>query len=201
MEGMLVRKWSSTSTRPALSTAMPSSSRPRPLVYGRRPVATSTTLVSMVSASPPLLGSMVTLTPLSVTSVPVTLVLSLKLMPCFWRVRWKVLMSSASMPGQRESMNSTTVTSDPRRDQTEAISRPMTPPPTTIIFSGMDSSSRQPVESTMRFFSLSTGQGGRGVGSDPVAMTMFLALTVWLPPSASATETSLALMILPQPLT
>mmetsp|Transcript_8134 Transcript_8134/g.20721 ORF Transcript_8134/g.20721 Transcript_8134/m.20721 type:complete len:280 (+) Transcript_8134:513-1352(+) len=201
IEGTWVRKCSSTSTRPCLSSARPMSSSPRPLVNGRRPVATSTTSVSMVSASPPEAGSMVTLTPLSETSVPVTLVFILKLRPCFLRTRSKPLMSSLSMPGQSESMNSTTVTSAPRRLQTEAISRPITPPPTTTMLLGTLSRSSTPVESTMRRLSLSTGQGGSGVGSDPVAMRMFFALTLWLPPPFRETATSLAPMILPQPLT
>ena len=49
--------------------------------------------------------------------------------------------------------------------------------------------------------SSSMGMFGRGVTSDPVAMMMFLPLTVWLPPSSKATSTSLGPLKLPQPLT
>mmetsp|Transcript_41442 Transcript_41442/g.129795 ORF Transcript_41442/g.129795 Transcript_41442/m.129795 type:complete len:225 (-) Transcript_41442:644-1318(-) len=192
--GTLVRKWSSTSMRPRRSVSMPRFSRPRFSVKGLRPVATSTTSASKVSASPPLEGSMVSVTPASVTSEEVTLVLSLNFMPCFLRMLWNFLATSLSMPGVMRSRNSTTVTSLPRRRQTLPISRPMTPAPTTTIFSGTDSSSSAPVESTIFLPALSTGTGGSGVTSEPVAIMMFFVLSVWLPPSLSATSTVVALL-------
>ena len=57
-----------------------------------------------------------------------TLVLNLNFMPCFLRILVKFLTVSLSMPGVMASRNSTTVTSVPRRRQTDPISRPITPP-------------------------------------------------------------------------
>lgn len=70
-------------------------------------------------------------------------------------------------------MNSMTVTLDPRRDQTDPISRPMTPPPMTARDLGIDEMSSAPVESTILPVALSTGTGGRGVTSDPFVVTIF----------------------------
>lgn len=54
---------------------------------------------------------------------PVTLVFSLNLNPCFWRIRWKFLEISMSIPiPPTWPMNSTAVTSAPRRCQTEPCS-------------------------------------------------------------------------------
>lgn len=54
---------------------------------------------------------------------PVTLVFSLNLSPCFWRIRWKFLEISMSIPiPPTWPMNSTAVTSAPRRCQTEPCS-------------------------------------------------------------------------------
>lgn len=47
----------------------------------------------------------------------------------------------------------------------------------------------------------SMGTPDRGVTSEPVAMMMFLALIVLLPPLARLTSTSFALFSVPQPLT
>ncbi len=77
------------------------------------------------------------------------------------------------MPGRMPSRNSTTVTSAPRRRQTEPSSSPITPPPITTIDFGTSASSSAPVEVTMRVSSTSTPFSG--VDSDPVAMTMFFA--------------------------
>mmetsp|Transcript_16340 Transcript_16340/g.55499 ORF Transcript_16340/g.55499 Transcript_16340/m.55499 type:complete len:213 (+) Transcript_16340:599-1237(+) len=185
--GTFVWKCSSTCTRPRRSISMPSSSRPMPFVTGRRPVATSTTSAEMVWASPPAAGSTVSTTPSAVTSEDVTLVLRVNLSPCFLSVRWNCLPISWSIVGTMRSRNSTTSTSVPRRFHTEPISRPMTPPPTTTIFLGISVSSSAPVESTMRLPALSTGHGGRGMGSEPVAMTILSDSTVCEPPSRSST--------------
>jgi hypothetical protein len=77
------------------------------------------------------------------------------------------------MPGVMRSRNSTTVTLAPRRRQTEPSSSPITPAPITIRLLGTSAMDRAPVESTMRL--LSTVTPGRPEGSEPVAMTMFLA--------------------------
>mmetsp|Transcript_40456 Transcript_40456/g.103609 ORF Transcript_40456/g.103609 Transcript_40456/m.103609 type:complete len:252 (-) Transcript_40456:435-1190(-) len=197
--GTLVRKWSSTGIVPRLLRVMPSSSRPRPDVKGRRPVATSTASASSTSGSPPFTGSIVTLTlPSDCTSELVTLVLSLNFMPCFCSSRWNTLRTSPSMGGTILSKNSMTVISDPRRPHTDAISRPMMPPPMTTIFSGIFFREMAPVEETM--VSSSTGEPGSGVTSEPVAMMTFLVGMVLVLPSSAVTSTSVPLFNLPHPL-
>mmetsp|Transcript_9917 Transcript_9917/g.28159 ORF Transcript_9917/g.28159 Transcript_9917/m.28159 type:complete len:229 (-) Transcript_9917:481-1167(-) len=200
MEGTLVAKCSSTTTRPRRSVSMPSSSRPRPPVNGRRPMETRHTSVSSSSVLPFLTFSRESLTPSPVTSEPATLVPSLNFMPCFLQICWNFLAISVSTPGKIRSRNSTTVTSAPRRRQTEPISRPITPAPTTTIFLGTSLSSRAPVESTMRPPALSTGTGGSGVDSEPVAIKMFFDSTSWAPPSTRSTDTEFGPVILPWPL-
>mmetsp|Transcript_960 Transcript_960/g.3099 ORF Transcript_960/g.3099 Transcript_960/m.3099 type:complete len:330 (-) Transcript_960:153-1142(-) len=198
--GTLVLKSCSMMTRPALSCSTPASFRPRPSVYGRRPVATSTTSTSMVSGSPPALGSMVSFTPSGPGTAPVTLVLYLNLKPCFFSVRSKVVRIWESRLGTMPSVNSTTVTCAPRRLHTEPISRPMTPPPMTTIFLGTSFRLSAPVELTI--FSSSIVMPGRSVCVEPVARSTFLVVSVSLPPSASATSTVSPLPAsLPQPLT
>src|SRR3546814_14646293 len=95
---------------------------------------------------------------------PVTLVDSLNFRPCLPRMRWVCLPISASMVGRMRSRNSTTVTSAPRRDHTEPISRPMTPAPITTMLPGSFSSASAPVEVTICFSSVATP--GRGPDSD-----------------------------------
>src|SRR6185437_598293 len=55
-------------------------------------------------------------------------------------MRWNVLEISRSMPGVTRSRNSTTVTSAPKRPQTEPNSSPITPAPTTRSFFGTEES-------------------------------------------------------------
>ncbi len=172
---------------PRLSTSIPTVSSPRPSVYGRRPMQTSTTSASSTSSEPPLAASVVTLSLVLSFSMPVTLRDSLKLMPCFSNRRLACLETSPSMPGSARSRNSTTVTSAPRRRQTEPSSSPITPAPMTISFLGTSLSSRAPVEETMRSSSISTP--GSGVTSEPVAMTMFLAESSVSLPSSPVTIT------------
>mmetsp|Transcript_16341 Transcript_16341/g.46920 ORF Transcript_16341/g.46920 Transcript_16341/m.46920 type:complete len:222 (-) Transcript_16341:499-1164(-) len=179
---------------------MPRASSPSPSVYGLRPVATRTTSYLASFSLPPALASVLTTTPSSSTLLSITLVLSWNLNPCFLSVVWNFLVTSTSIEGQRRSMNSMTVTSVPRRDQTLPISRPMTPPPTTAMVLGMEAISRAPVESTILPAALSTGTGGRGVTSDPVARTTFLVSSDSVPPSLSSTETPLGPVREPFPL-
>mmetsp|Transcript_19345 Transcript_19345/g.60242 ORF Transcript_19345/g.60242 Transcript_19345/m.60242 type:complete len:228 (-) Transcript_19345:414-1097(-) len=197
--GTLVAKWSSTSTMPRGPILTPASSSPRPAVNGLRPIATSTMSASSTSCSPFLTDSTVSFAPSPTRSPFTTLVPILNFMPCLLSVRWNVLAISSSMPGVTRSRNSTTVTSAPSLRQTEPISRPITPAPITIIFLGTFLSERQPVDETIT--SSSTGTGGSGVGTEPVAITMFLVLiTPATLPSRSVTCTSPALRILPLPL-
>mmetsp|Transcript_21416 Transcript_21416/g.50785 ORF Transcript_21416/g.50785 Transcript_21416/m.50785 type:complete len:225 (+) Transcript_21416:572-1246(+) len=199
MPGTLVVKWSSTSTMPRAPTLMPTFSRPSPSVKGTRPVASSTMSASIVTASPPLTGSTVSVAPpAGLSAAPMTLVDILNFMPCFLSTLWKVVAISESRPGVMWSRNSTTVTSVPSRRQTEPISRPMTPAPMTIIFLGISFRSSAPVEVVMIFSS--TGTPGSEAGTEPVAMTMFLVSRVWTSPSRPLTLTAPALRISPVPL-
>ena len=59
------------------------------------------------------------------------------------------LVPHRTIGGTILSMNSTTVISAPRRPQTEAISRPMMPPPMTTIFSGTALREMAPVDDTI----------------------------------------------------
>ena len=72
------------------------------------------------------------------------------------------------------------------------------PAPTTISFFGTAGSDRAPVESMT--LPSSNATPGSGVGSDPVAMTMFLASRVWTAPLAAVTSTLPLPTILPLPL-
>jgi hypothetical protein len=60
--------------------------------------------------------------------------------------------------------------------------------------------SRAPVEVTTYSSSISRSPAGRVDGSEPVAMIVFSALTIWLPPSLRSTAISVAELNLPQPL-
>jgi len=131
-----VWKWWSTLMRPTLSVSMPNSSKPKFFVNGRRPVLTSTTSASSTDESPPADGCTVSLTPSAVTSVPVTFVLNMNFIFCFFKIFMNICDTSLSIDGVIVSRNSTTVTSEPNRLHTEPISRPMTPPPMTTIFFG-----------------------------------------------------------------
>ncbi len=102
------------------------------------------------------------------------------------------------MPGKAPSMNSTTVTLAPSRRQTEPSSRPMTPAPTTSRSFGTDGSDSAPVEDTMRFSSMSMPL--RRATSEPVAMTIDLASSVCVLPSASFTSTLPAAAMRPAPI-
>ena len=120
-------------------------------------------------------------------------------MPCFLRSFCALLAISVSMPGPPIwPRNSTTVTFVPRRDQTEAISRPMIPPPMTSMVSGIFSRAMAPVLVMTRFSS--TSRPGKGVASEPVAMRKFLPLTLVSPPSLRAILTSFSLTKEPAPL-
>lgn len=103
------------------------------------------------------------------------------LKPCFSKMRLKLRETSLSMVGVILSRYSITSISVPKRPQTEAISRPITPAPMTIIFFGTLVSSSAPVEETTTFSSISTF--GKLTTLDPVAMMKFLAEYFW--PSTS----------------
>ena len=159
---------------------------------------TSTISACRVSAAPPLAGSTVKVTPESVVSALVTLEPSLNLIPCLASERWNCRVISSSTPGVMRSRNSTTVTSDPSRRQTEPSSSPMMPAPTTMRCFGTSASSSAPVDDTI-FFS-STATPGRGMTSEPEAIRMFLADSVSLTaPSSPSTTTEPAFSMRPVP--
>ena len=81
---------------------------------------------------------------------------------------------SRSVPGMSPSLNSTTDTADPSASYTQAISRPMMPPPTTSSRLPSSGNSSAPVESMMRG---SSGNPGRRTDSDPAAMMHCLKST------------------------
>ncbi len=56
----------------------------------------------------------------------------------------------------------------------EAISTPMYPPPTTIIFSGIVSKAKAPVEESTVFSS--KGKNGNGIETEPVAKIILRAM-------------------------
>ena len=150
-----------------------------------------------MAAPSPAAGSMVTLWPAPFLATPVTLLESLKLMPCFMRMRWTLLATSASMPGRMRSRNSTTSTSDPSRRHTEPSSSPITPAPTTSMRFGTWGSASAPVDDTM--VSSSISMPGNRATSEPVAMTMLLVSSCCLPPLASVTSTLPGPRIVPVP--
>lgn len=71
------------------------------------------------------------------------------------------------------------------------------PAPMIVMVFGTWVRLRAPVEE-MKIFS-SNWMPGKGVGSDPVAIRMFLALTDLLPPAVRATSTVELLAIFPHP--
>ena len=139
------------------------------------------------SAAPPAAGSMVTCWAAPFLATPVTLLASLKVMPCLARMRCTVLATSASMPGRMRSRNSTTVTSEPSRRQTEPSSRPITPAPTTSRRLGTFGSDSAPVDETIAASSMLTP--GSLATSEPVAMTMLLVSSCCLPLGAASRST------------
>mmetsp|Transcript_38730 Transcript_38730/g.82269 ORF Transcript_38730/g.82269 Transcript_38730/m.82269 type:complete len:200 (+) Transcript_38730:589-1188(+) len=184
--------------RPSIS--MPNSSAPRPSRYSRRPTQTRTTSASKLSLLPPSAASVLTLRPLAVFSTPVTLVFILKFKPCFFSKVMNCLATSPSMPRPpMVPMNSTTVTSAPSLAQTDPNSRPMTPPPMTVILLGTFSKAKAPVEETMVFSSSS--MPGKLTTSEPVAKMMFLASIFSSPPSKRLTVTVFLSVNLPWPFT
>mmetsp|Transcript_13086 Transcript_13086/g.32076 ORF Transcript_13086/g.32076 Transcript_13086/m.32076 type:complete len:238 (-) Transcript_13086:425-1138(-) len=201
--GTLVAKFSPVTMRLALSSSTPMASRPRSSVRGRLPTDTRHTSASRDSWAPPAAGSRVRVTPVSLMSAATTLVDIMNLnLRFFLRLFWKAAISSVSIVGQILSMNSTTVTCAPSRAHTDPSSSPITPPPTMAIFSGTFSRRRAPVDDTQVLAPKSLkGMKGSSTGSEPVAMMVFLALMVCLPPSMRSTSIVLAEVNLPWPLT
>mmetsp|Transcript_18839 Transcript_18839/g.47866 ORF Transcript_18839/g.47866 Transcript_18839/m.47866 type:complete len:313 (-) Transcript_18839:260-1198(-) len=195
--GTDVRNFSSTTILFLSSVFTPTPSRLRLSVKGRRPMDTSTASAFNVLASPPATGSTWRDTESPLLVPPITFVPNMKFMPCFLSDLVKAVPTSLSRKGQILSPNSTTVTLEPKRRHTEPSSRPITPPPITIKFSGTLSRARAPVELTTVFSS--KGRKGSSMGSEPVASMTFLVLITLVVLSLRVTSTSLLLRSFPKP--
>ena len=160
-------------------------------------MATSTTSVSSFSASPPFDGSIVTLCAPPFLSTPVTLLPSLKAMPCFSRMRCSCRATSPSVPGRMRSRYSTTVTCAPSRRHTEPSSSPMTPAPMTRSRFGTCGSDSAPVDDTTAFSSIS--MPGSLATSEPVAMTIALPSMTCFSPLMNVTSTTPGALMRPAP--
>lgn len=79
------------------------------------------------------------------------------------------------------------MTSVPILEYTYPISKPITPPPTTIIDFGIFFKSNAPVEVTTYYSSISKIPFGRVDGSLPVAIIIFFAFISSLDPSFLST--------------
>src|SRR3974377_2172890 len=124
---------------------------------------------------------------LPAVSTAVTLNDNLNVMPCFSNRRCVCRRTSPSMPGKTPSKNSTKVTFDPSRRQTEPSSRPMTPAPTTMRCFGTSGSDSAPVDDTIRFSSISIPRSL--ATSEPVAIAIALASSVCVLPPSPCTPT------------
>ena len=94
--------------------------------------------------------------------------------------------------------SSTTLTFAPSASYTQAISRPMMPPPITSRRFGMPASSSAPVESMMRG---SSGMNGSFTASEPAAMMQLSKPMSCLPPSDPVTSMTRLPANLPMPRT
>ena len=186
------------STWPRSVNLMPNPTKPRPSVKGLRPTATSTTSAFISSFLLPVTASTVTVAPFFVLLTAVTFDFNLNLNPCFFKILANVFEISLSISGIIQSINSTTVASEPRRFHTEPSSSPITPPPITTKWFGTFERLSAPVEDTIIFSSIS--MPGRSVTSDPVAITIFLVISVSVPPPLIFTSTLPELATEPRPL-
>ena len=164
MLGTVLRQLSSTGMKPRSSTDRPTDSRPRPSVLGTRPIETIRRSDSMLCSLP--LASWywtVTLPPLpplpgATLTLPIFTPNS-NFRPCFLKSFSASLLTAASQAPRKDGAISSTVTSAPRRRQTEPSSRPITPAPMTVSFFGTLSKARAP--SLSHTSTLSTGTLGR----------------------------------------
>ncbi|MCY1432487.1 hypothetical protein D9M71_484870 [compost metagenome] len=181
--------------KPRSSRVTPLSAASRSVVTGRRPTATIS--LSKVSFCSPWASVKLTVTCFFFTSEPVTRAPRRMFRPCLVRIFRASLETCSSAAGRNLSRASMTVTSAPRRAQTEPSSRPITPAPITPSFFGTAWKSRAPVESTIT--SWSTGAGGMSTGLEPEARITFSASTICTLPSEPVTSTCLLASSLPWP--
>ena len=116
------------------SIVIPASSYPQPAVYGPRPTATSSR--SAFSTVP---SSSVTITPESSCLTPWKRTPVLNAIFRLRKARSTIFDAHGSSSGTSVGNASTMVTSVPNDAQVEANSTPITPPPSTIAFSGIHS--------------------------------------------------------------
>lgn len=100
----------------------------KPLVKGLLPVAIKTYSVSSVLGFPPFASSILTITLVSSTVPPTTLVLTNYFKPYFSRIGLTFSPNSASSIGKTLGKNSTIVTSVPNLLKWLPNSRPINPP-------------------------------------------------------------------------
>lgn len=164
----------------------PAFANSNPPVNGLLPIDKRTT--SLVTFYFPVFPSNVTSTPFSLLFTPLSnLVFIMNLIPCFFNIFNNYSEISTSKNGQILSVCYTTVTSVPSLEYTYPISKPITPPPTTIMDLGIFFKSNAPVEVTTYYSSISNIPLGRVVGSLPVAIIMFFAFISYFPPSFLST--------------
>ena len=154
---MITLKLSSTGMAPLGVRVMPRASRFRPSVRGLRPVA-------------------IRITSASISATFSTAVFILKVMPRFSKYFRRRLAISLSSAGRHSFRYSITVTSEPKRWNTEANSIPITPAPIMVRRLGRVSRFNSPVESTTR--GSSQPAMGSHLVSEPVAMMMLSAVNV-----------------------
>jgi len=198
--GRLARQSASTSTKPRSSSLRPTSSAASPAVFGIRPIATIN-LSKVSSCSPPAASVQCTFTLALPGLIAPILTLVLIFKP---RSRVKIRLASrataSSAASKKPGAASRIVTSEPKRFQTEPISRPITPAPMTPSFLGTAEIDSAP--SLSRISLLSQGRSGRLRGLEPVAMMICVASTTSRrsPSSTSTCQRSPARpMILPRP--
>mmetsp|Transcript_36291 Transcript_36291/g.49849 ORF Transcript_36291/g.49849 Transcript_36291/m.49849 type:complete len:256 (+) Transcript_36291:735-1502(+) len=200
MDGIFVWKCSLITTRPRSSIWTPTSSKPSPLVKGTRPTETRTTSASISSEEEPSLFSILIVTaPLAFFAAEVTFDPILNSIPCFCKIFLKFDAISSSAPAAIESINSTAVTFEPSRFQTDPNSKPITPAPTKTNLLGTSLRERAPVEETI--FSSSISRPGMDITSEPVAIRIFFVFRVSDFPSRREASTSLGPVIFPVPFT
>jgi hypothetical protein len=161
----LVRICRSTSMKPRSVTAMPAAAALILFPFGLRPTDTSTRSNCVRSGDD--LPSKLACRPSGFASTFATLVPRCTATPRFFSRSASGFTRSGSVPGISWSMNSTTVMRLPSEAYTQAISRPMMPPPTTSSSLGTSASCNASVESITR--GSSQGKAGSFTGCEPAA--------------------------------
>ena len=118
-------------------------------------------------------------------------------MPCAVSDRWSRFESSRSKPTAMRGRNSSMVTSEPSRFQTEPSSRPIAPAP--ITSSSFGGSVKQSASVLLTIALPSNFANGSSIGELPMAMTMFFVSSSCVWPFDNLTETFPGAVIVPSP--